>query len=299
MSRLSRAGWCAAWISSAGLAMASNAQADALLAVQVLRQGGCGGLMPAVAPLHHTVVLDRAAEQWAHGLALSAAAKAGGYPADVTAGLRVAGSDSDVIKMLRPSSCRTVSSRDLQDIGVYQRGPDSWLVLSAHHRLPDHSPAAAAAPALAVRALELINKARASGTRCGQRSFAPTSPLTLSTTLANVAFGHAADMAEHDYFEHQDLMGRSPAQRVRAVGYEEKLVGENIAYGPKSIEEVVQGWLDSPDHCENIMDPRFAEMGIAYAPGELSRRGLYWVQLLAAPRSVVGSASGTAKTYPR
>jgi uncharacterized protein YkwD len=91
-------------------------------------------------------------------------------------------------------------------------------------------------------------------------------------------------MADHDYFEHEDLAGRSPAQRVRAGGYQEKLVGENIAYGPKSIDEVVQGWLESPDHCENIMDPRFAQMGIAYAPGQLSRRGLYWVQLLAAPR---------------
>src|ERR1017187_3320510 len=73
------------------------------------------------------------------------------------------------------------------------------------------------------------------------------------------------------------------AVRVRAVGYKEKLVGENIAYGPKSAEEVVQGWLSSPGHCENIMDPRFAEMGIAYAPGHASKRGLYWVQLLADP----------------
>jgi len=61
-------------------------------------------------------------------------------------------------------------------------------------------------------------------------------------------------MAEHNYFEHEDLSGRSPADRVRAVGYREKLVGENIAYGPKSAEEVVQGWLDSAGHCENIMD---------------------------------------------
>jgi uncharacterized protein YkwD len=67
------------------------------------------------------------------------------------------------------------------------------------------------------------------------------------------------------------------------VGYREKLVGENIAYGPKSAEEVVQGWLSSPGHCENIMDPRFAEMGVAYAQGQASKRGLYWVQLLADP----------------
>ena len=106
-------------------------------------------------------------------------------------------------------------------------------------------------------------------------------------------------MAAHDYFEHQDLTGRSPAQRVRAAGYGEKLVGENIAYGPKSIDEAVQGWLDSPDHCENIMDPRFSEMAVAFAPGQLSRRGLYWVQLLAAPRTVVGTASTIAQSHPR
>jgi len=92
-------------------------------------------------------------------------------------------------------------------------------------------------------------------------------------------------MAEHDYFEHRDLNGQSPADRVRAVGYREKLVGENIAYGPKSLEEVVQGWLDSPGHCENIMDPRFAEMGIAYVAGRSGRHGLYWVQVFAEPQA--------------
>jgi uncharacterized protein YkwD len=76
-----------------------------------------------------------------------------------------------------------------------------------------------------------------------------------------------------------------PARPLHHVGYQEELVGENIAYEPKSAEEVVQGWLDSPGHCENIMDPRFAEMGIAYAAGRASRRGLYWVQLLADPRA--------------
>jgi uncharacterized protein YkwD len=237
--------------------------------------------MPAAAPLHHNAALDRAAEQWADGLTLSAAAQASGYVVDATGGLRVSGSDIDLIRALRGSSCRTVASRELQEIGAYRRGADTWLVLASRYALPDRSQA----QSLAARALELVNQVRVSGTRCGQRSFGPTSPVTLSATLATVALGHAADMAEHDYFEHEDLKGQSPAQRVRAAGYQEKLVGENIAYGPKSVDEVVQGWLDSPDHCENIMDPRFAQMGIAFATGQLSRRGLYWVQLLAAPRS--------------
>jgi uncharacterized protein YkwD len=264
-------------------------QPDALSAIQVLRVGGCGGLMPAAAPLNHSGVLDQAAEQWAHGAALSVTAQSGGYAADVTTGLRISDSDADLISTLRRTSCRTVSNRKFQDIGIYRRGSNNWLVLSSRNTLPrDTLPDRSQATALAARALTLINQVRASGTRCGQRSFAPTSPVTLSATLATVALGHAADMAEHDYFEHEDLTGHSPAQRVRAVGYQEKLVGENIAYGPKSVDEVVQGWLDSPDHCENIMDSRFAQMGIAYAPGQHSRRGLYWVQVLAAPR---GSSS--------
>jgi uncharacterized protein YkwD len=90
-------------------------------------------------------------------------------------------------------------------------------------------------------------------------------------------------MARHDYFEHVDLGGHTPADRVRASGYREKLVGENIAYGPTSAEEVVAGWLHSTGHCENLMDARFAEMGLAQASGQGSRRGLYWDQVLTQP----------------
>lgn len=255
-------------------------RADAVSAVQLLREGGCGGILPAAQPLHHTALLDRAAEQWAAGRSPAAAAERSGYKADVTAGLHVSGPESSMVQLLRRSDCRTVSNQALRDIGVYHRGVDTWLVLASAYVLP-----AGSKPMLASRALQLVNEVRARGTRCGERSFGPAPPVRLSGTLAVVALGHATDMAAHNYFEHEDLAGRSPAERVRAVGYREKLVGENIAYGPKSAEEVVQGWLDSPGHCENIMDPRFAEMGIAYAAGHASKRGLYWVQLLAAPRA--------------
>jgi uncharacterized protein YkwD len=160
--------------------------------------------------------------------------------------------------------------------------------VTGSYALPAWTPVRPQAPALAMRALQLVNDVRARGTRCGNRSFVPVRPVKLSGTLAGVASAHAVDMAVHTYFEHVDLAGQSPADRVRAIGYREKLVGENIAYGPKTVDEVVQGWLDSPGHCENIMDPRFAEMGIGVAlgrsPSSSSRHGLYWVQVLAAPR---------------
>jgi len=272
--------WCVV-VLVGGLAAALTARADALSAAQLLREGGCGGIVPAAKPLHHSALLDRAAEQWAAGLTPATAAQRSGYEADATAGLHVRGPESSTVQLLRRTSCRTVTDRSLRDIGVYRRGLDTWLVLASAYVVPPSTQA----PILATRALQLVNEVRARGTRCGERSFGPAPPVRLSGTLDGVALGHAADMAEHDYFEHEDRAGRSPADRVRAAGYKEKLVGENIAYGPKTTDEVVQGWLDSPGHCENIMDPRFAEMGIAYAPGDASRRGLYWVQLLAAPRT--------------
>jgi uncharacterized protein YkwD len=298
---------------------ASANEGDAISAVQLLREGGCGGIVPATQPLHHDVALDRAAAQWANGATMAAAAHYNGYPADALSGVHVSGPDSSLVQVLKRTSCRTVTDRGLHDLGIYHRGLETWFVLASRYALPapgpvgvtakaaptpiqapslavrtravpssaapSPTPPSSASPSLAARALQLVNNVRASGARCGERSFGPAPPVRLSGTLNDVALGHAADMARHDYFEHDDLSGHTPADRVRAVGYPEKLVGENIAYGPESADEVVKGWLDSPGHCENIMDPRFAEMGIAYSPGRVSRRGLYWVQLLVAPKA--------------
>jgi uncharacterized protein YkwD len=313
----------------AGLAATPATWADPLSAVEVLRAGGCGGVMPAAQPLRHNPMLDRAAAEWAMGQSLPAASERNGYRGDFTAGLHISGPDATTLQLLRRSGCRMVAGREMRDIGVYRRGLDSWIVVASAYRvlpgvqasagapivappasswdtpatpvpalstppavaraLPSETaravlPTPALSPALATRALQLVNDVRARGTHCGDELFGPAPPITLSGTLANVALGHASDMAEKNYFEHVDPAGQSPADRVRATGYSEKLVGENIAYGPKSVDEVVQGWLDSPGHCENIMDPRFVEMGIGLAPGHV-KRGLYWVQVLAEPRA--------------
>jgi uncharacterized protein YkwD len=305
------------------LAATPQAHADAYSTVEMLRAGGCGGVLPIALPLTHSTLLDRAAAQWAAGEALASASQRLGYSQHATTGMHMTGSESSMVQQLRRAGCSTVLDRSLREVGFYQRGTDTWLVLAWGYAMPvapgqpqraiptpgaqltrpppapsaavsgvaSGTPAYAAAasprpPQLASLALQLVNDVRARGTRCGGRAFGPAPPLVLSGTLGGVAFGHATDMAAHNYFEHEDLAGHSPADRVRAVGYQEKLVGENIAYGPKSVEEVVQGWLDSPGHCQNIMDPRFVEMGIAFANGQsLSRHGLYWVQLFAEPRA--------------
>ena len=271
----------AAGLMAASMSAAASPRDEALAAVQLLREGGCGGIVPAARPLNHDALLDQAAAQWASGRTLAAATESSGYRTETAAGVHLSGPPSSAVDILRRSSCATVANRGMRDIGVHHRGRETWIVLASPYIVPSRIEA----PMLAARALDLVNEARARGARCGTRWFAPAPPMKLSGTLDGVALGHADDMAEHDYFEHEDLGGRSPADRVRAVGYRETLVGENIAYGVKSADEAVQGWLDSPGHCENIMDPRFAEMGIAYAQGRAVKHGLYWVQVLAAPRA--------------
>ncbi len=294
------------------LISAGPARADALDDVQVMREGGCGGLQPARDPLRHLYQLDRAAALWASGDSVLEAAQRAGYAGKHLMGIYVAGDDDTVLRHLRRTGCGRLMNSTLTDAGIYRRGAGEWLMLASTHviaRTPlwpglstppstfdtpppelatPPSAVAMSSPAFARRVLALVNAVRARGTSCGRHAFGPTTPVRLSATLQQVAGGHARDMAEHDYFEHQDLSGRTPADRVRAAGYREQLVGENIAFGPSSPEDVVRGWLHSPGHCENIMDPRFAEMGVAYAYGPAPQGayepGLYWVQDFVDPR---------------
>jgi uncharacterized protein YkwD len=130
--------------------------------------------------------------------------------------------------------------------------------------------------------LELVNQARARSRACGSERFSPAAPLVISGKLYRAARGHARDMARRNYFEHQGRDGRSPKDRVQDEGYRLLLTGENIAFGPETASEVVNGWLGSPGHCANIMHPRFREMGVAVALGR-QRGHFYWVQELGNP----------------
>lgn len=133
------------------------------------------------------------------------------------------------------------------------------------------------------RVVELVNEARSHPRRCGREKFAAAPPLQVSRKLNDAAAGHARDMAKRKYFEHQGSDGTQPRDRVSRAGYAFRLTGENIAFGPESAEEVVAGWLDSPGHCANIMEPRFRDIGVGLATGP-KRGQIYWVQSFGSPR---------------
>lgn len=81
--------------------------------------------------------------------------------------------------------------------------------------------------------------------------------------------------------QHEGGDGSTAAQRVSRAGYRWRSVGENIASGQDSVEQVMADWTSSPKHCANLMDPRFTEMGLGYAVNPDSEGGIYWAQELA------------------
>ena len=77
--------------------------------------------------------------------------------------------------------------------------------------------------------------------------------------------------------------GRTPGDRAELAGYSGQLVGENIAAGQDTPRKVLDGWLTSPGHCANLMNPQFSELGAAYAVDPKSDAGIYWTSLFGAP----------------
>jgi uncharacterized protein YkwD len=157
------------------------------------------------------------------------------------------------------------------------------IAVSVGATAADTMAARASSATVRARVVELVNVARSQPRRCGSKRYAAVAPLNSSRKLNDAATAHARDMERHKYFEHEGRDGSQPKDRVRRTGYEWRLTGENIALGPESAEEVVAGWLASPGHCENIMEPRFRDIGVGVAIGK-KRGQIYWVQEFGSPR---------------
>jgi uncharacterized protein YkwD len=87
-------------------------------------------------------------------------------------------------------------------------------------------------------------------------------PLGLSAKLTEAAKVHAEDMAAHGKLEHKGSDGSTAPERIKRTRYVHVRVGENIAKGATSVDEVMKMWLKSPGHRANILAD-FTEMGAA------------------------------------
>ena len=96
-------------------------------------------------------------------------------------------------------------------------------------------------------------------------------PLRLNQTLSAAAGDRIGDMFAKHYFAHVSPDGIQPFVWARNRGYRYRLIGENLAVGFRGAA-VVDGWMRSPGHRENILQRSFDEVGLAIADGS-PRRG--------------------------
>lgn len=93
--------------------------------------------------------------------------------------------------------------------------------------------------------------------------------LSTNTTLAETARAHSRDMLDRDFFSHDNPDDCSSSCRATAAGYRWQTVGENIymmSGWDLTPEEaaimIVNGWMSSPGHKENLLKPSYLESGI-------------------------------------
>ena len=258
-----------------GLALlAPCARADIVDVVNGVRRAGCGGLRGRLPPLQRQAALSEAARRLAAGAELGAAMADAGYRADLafSAHVRGAASDTQAAQLLTQQYCARLLDAQLAEAGGHEQGRDGWVILAA----PARTSALDNPQRVGRRVLALVNAARAQRRNCGAEPMAATAPLAWSEALARAARVHALDMERNDFFDHAGSDGSDPLTRVLRAGYGPRAAGENLAFNQETPEEVVRGWLASPHHCANIMDPRFRELGVAYVISRRREQSIYW-----------------------
>jgi uncharacterized protein YkwD len=124
--------------------------------------------------------------------------------------------------------------------------------------------------------LQLVNQ---------ERTAVKLTAVTWNQTLADQAERYACEMIHYHFFDHVDpATGSHLRDRAAQFGYDYWIIGENLAAGQRSPAEVVQAWMNSPCHRENILNPAFIELGVGVRTG--GEYAYYWVQEFGRPFDV-------------
>jgi uncharacterized protein YkwD len=129
------------------------------------------------------------------------------------------------------------------------------LVAGAFLSSTPASAATTSAATLEAKVITLTNDARVKA-GCGT--------LRTEAKLTNAARAHSTDMATRNYFSHTGLNGSTFVARSTAAGYTTP-VGENIAWGYKTAESVMTGWMNSAGHKANILNCKAKAVGVGIA----------------------------------
>ena len=139
--------------------------------------------------------------------------------------------------------------------------------------------------------LSAVNKMRAVPRQCGTKTYRAAKPLVWNEALYKASYEHSKDMALCNYFSHKGSGKESDwtakkqklgqcstlVNRIKNNGYGRYGgLAENISYGVKSVEKAMQQWITSDGHCQNIMNPKFTDFGMARVVSENGT--VYWTQ---------------------
>jgi uncharacterized protein YkwD len=165
----------------------------------------------------------------------------------------------DRLRELAPGGPLDVRERDM--------GPNDREGVGAADVCPDPAlvPAPATLPAITETTLCLLN---------GERTDRGLAPLAVNARLTAAATAYAGDLVAGTYFSHTGRDGSSVRDRIQRTGYlpgdADWLIGENLAWGTGGLAtpgSIMQAWMNSPGHRENILNPEFREIGIGIATG--------------------------------
>jgi len=94
--------------------------------------------------------------------------------------------------------------------------------------------------------------------------------LTVNETLNKAAEAKAAYMFKYNFWAHVAPDGTEPWYFFTEAGYDYRFAGENLARDFGNSDDVVQAWMDSPSHRENLLSPNYTDIGFAIVNGNLA-----------------------------
>lgn len=139
------------------------------------------------------------------------------------------------------------------------------------------------------RLIELTNKER-------EKKNLP--PVRENTALDNAAKLKAENMISENYWAHFAPSGKTPWDFILGSGYKFTFAGENLAKNFYNSEDVVVAWMNSPKHKENLLNPKYEDMGIAVVDGVLNGQKttlivqMFGTTSLISPHPIVNIGSG-------
>ncbi|MED0704089.1 MULTISPECIES: CAP domain-containing protein [Aeribacillus] len=136
---------------------------------------------------------------------------------------------------------------------------------ATNNQTPKQSQTASSVNAFEKKVVELTN---------AERQKQGLKPLVLDEALSKVAREKSLDMQRNKYFSHTSPTYGSPFDMMKKFGISFRTAGENIAMGQRTPEEVVNAWMNSSGHRQNILNPNFTHIGVGYV-----ENGNYWTQM--------------------